>query len=188
MVARKEVDADGQMRKQCVGLRADNPQTAEQAADIINAARAKCSNWVAMPKDAPASLAVPPDGDGADTITFGIGFKRKSSMKVGAGLRREGTINLKGNGGKVKRSSESFGTTFASFGSDHPQSAKVEDAKGRAVVQSPPTEPTVAEDEDDDLLDDVDDSLFGHVDTLEEGDEGAQAGDVGIQLQGLTFD
>lgn len=61
-----------------VGLRADTAHIAEQAADIINAARAKSSNWVAMPKDAPSSLAVP-TGTSCVGVTY---FRIPSSLKV----------------------------------------------------------------------------------------------------------
>ena len=61
-----------------------------------------------------------------NTITFGIGIlNRKSSMRVGAGMRRKRTINLKGGlaTGEVNRNSASYGESMTSLATGGPQSA-----------------------------------------------------------------
>lgn len=57
-------------------------------------------------------------------ITFGVGLHKKSSIRVSDGLRRRGTVNLKGkSGAEVKRRSSTYGNTFASFGAPAPAAA-----------------------------------------------------------------
>jgi hypothetical protein len=94
----------------------------------------------------------------ANAITFGIGLRKKSSIRVSDGLRRKGTVNLKGkSGAEVKRRSSSYGNTFASLASA--------------------TEPAVSmlsdelESFGDDDLDGIEDDIFDQEDVIEEGDD-----------------
>eukprot|EP00037_Helgoeca_nana_P017831 m.169511 g.169511 ORF g.169511 m.169511 type:complete len:352 (+) comp24167_c0_seq1:46-1101(+) len=119
-------------------------------------------------------------------ITFGVGLHKKSSIRVSDGLRRRGTVNLKGkSGAEVKRRSSTYGNTFASFGAPAP-----------AAAVASPSRPTLDDglpDVDDAFLDiddnEFDDDIFGQDDMLGDDDErGDGFDDLDLNLDQFGFD
>eukprot|EP00041_Stephanoeca_diplocostata_P008048 m.115631 g.115631 ORF g.115631 m.115631 type:complete len:338 (+) comp17149_c0_seq1:240-1253(+) len=160
--------------------------------DDVDAARVTLSTMIRAAAKAPSATgkgkgllgrATKLEGGEPDNvITFGVGLRRKSSLKVSGGLRRKGTVNLKGaTSGEVKRRSSTYGNTFASFGAPMPGTAAHEAVPASAV-------------RGDDLFDDIDDDIFGNVDSIEEGDDlnsfvssSNNTGVAGTQETGLDF-
>lgn len=144
-------------------------------------------------------------GDKDSTITFGVGLHRKSSLRVSGQVRRQGTINLKGKkSGSIKRPSQTYGKTFTSlaagagagaWGAMGPARPAFDAPGGAGRSSAVPSD--VGEEEDDDLLDDFDEDMFGTDDVdgdavgvdnpnLVDGDDDELGDD--IDLGSLGFD
>eukprot|EP00045_Choanoeca_perplexa_P013613 m.154949 g.154949 ORF g.154949 m.154949 type:complete len:336 (-) comp16402_c0_seq1:404-1411(-) len=100
------------------------------------------------------------DGDNL-TITMAIGLKRRSSIKVNAGLRRKNSTL--GGDRAVPSGSVASMSSAVSEVSDNSEEAF---GFGSAVGQ----DAAAGGMDDDDLLADVDEALFSHVDVLDEQD------------------
>eukprot|EP00035_Acanthoeca_spectabilis_P019442 m.423385 g.423385 ORF g.423385 m.423385 type:complete len:307 (+) comp16855_c0_seq7:2299-3219(+) len=172
------IQEEDQNRLQCHILKA-TPAVAEQCRVSLSTAVRQAAESERQTKGVLGKAS----GMAADTdknrITFGVGLHKKSSIRVSDGLRRKGTVNLKGkSGAEVKRRSSTYGNTFASFGAPMPPAAAPESA----AVTSPLTD-------EDDLLDGIDDDVFGQEDILdEEGAEGFGDDDLDLDLDQFGFD
>lgn len=119
------IQEEDQNRLQCHILKA-TPAVAEQCRVSLSTAVRQAAESERQAKGVLGKAS----GMAADTdknrITFGVGLHKKSSIRVSDGLRRKGTVNLKGkSGAEVKRRSSTYGNTFASFGAPMPPAAAV---------------------------------------------------------------
>lgn len=121
-----------------------------------------------------------------NTITFGVGLGRTSSMRMSDGVRRRGTVNLKGSRkAEAKRSSASYGKSFAALAS--PTTSPSTGEHDQVSLGS-----SADDDLDEDLLAGLDATIFGKDAEVDILDEEGGTSDMGpedeLDLANFGFD
>eukprot|EP00038_Savillea_parva_P016420 m.16825 g.16825 ORF g.16825 m.16825 type:complete len:337 (+) comp3427_c0_seq2:32-1042(+) len=122
-------------------------------------------------------------------ITFGVGLHKKSSIRVSDGLRRKGTVNLKGkSSAEVKRRSSTYGGTFASLLPPTGAAVNVDADEDELPLDAASMSPH-SEGDEDDLLAGIEEDIFGQDDVLGEDDERGMSNmdDLNLDLEHFGF-